>query len=36
MIVKISQDLRKRMEVRIEKIRETFNKELEDIKNKER
>ena len=31
MIVKMTQDLRKRMEAQIEKIQEMFNKELEDI-----
>ena len=35
MIVKIIQDLRKRMEAQIEKIQETYNKELENLKNKQ-
>lgn len=35
MIVKMIQDLRKRMEVQIEKLQEMFNKELEDLKNKD-
>ena len=34
MIVKMIQDLRKRMEAQIKKTQEMFNKELEDIKNK--
>ena len=34
MIVKISQDLRKRMEAKIEKMQEMFNKDLEELKNK--
>ena len=29
------QDLRKRMEVQIEKLQEMFNKQLEDLKNKD-
>lgn len=33
MVVKIIQDLRKRMEVQIEKLQEIFTKELEDLKN---
>ena len=36
MIVKMIQDLRKRMEAQIEKIQEVFNKELEALKNKQR
>ena len=35
MIVKI-QDLRKRMEAKIEKMQEMFNKDLEELKNKQR
>ena len=34
MIVKVIQDLRKRMEVKIEKMQEMFNKDLEELKNK--
>ena len=34
-IVKMIQDLRKRMEARIEKIQEMFNKDLEELKNKQ-
>ena len=34
MIVKMSQNLGNRMEVRIEKIQEIFNKDLEELKNK--
>ena len=34
MIVKMIQDLRKRMEAKIEKIQEMFNKALEELKNK--
>ena len=34
MIMKIIQDLRKRMEVKIEKMQEMFNKDLEELKNK--
>ena len=34
MIVKMIQDLGKRMEVKIEKMQEMFNKELEELKNK--
>ena len=34
MIVKIIQDLRKRMEAKIEKIQEMFTKDLEELKNK--
>ena len=36
MIVKMIQDLRKRMEAQIEMIQEIFNKELEDLKNNQR
>ena len=35
MIVKMIQDLRKRMEAKIEKMQETFNKDLEELKNKQ-
>ena len=35
MIVKVIQYLRKRMEAETKKIQEMFNKELEDIKNKQ-
>ena len=35
MIVKMIQDLRKRMEAKIEKMQEIFNKDLEEQKNKE-
>ena len=35
MIIKIIQNLRKRMEARIEKIQEMFNKDLEKLKNKQ-
>ena len=34
MIVKMIQDLRKRIEVKIEKMQEMFNKDLEELKNK--
>ena len=34
MIVKMIQDLRKRMEAKIEKMQEMFNKNLEEFKNK--
>ena len=34
MIVKMIQDLGKRMEVNIEKMQEMFNKDLEELKNK--
>ena len=34
MIVKMIQDLRKRMEVKINKMQEMFNKDLEELKNK--
>ena len=36
MIVKVIQDLRKRMEARIEKLQETFNKDIQELKNKQR
>ena len=36
MTVKMVQDLRKRIEAQTEKIQEVFNKELEDLKNKNR
>ena len=36
MIVKKIQDLRKRMETKIEKMQEIFNKDLEELKNKQR
>ena len=36
MIVKMIQYLGKRMEVRIEKMQEMFNKNLEELKNKQR
>ena len=36
MIVNMIQNLRKRMEVWIKKIKETFNKDLEELKNKQR
>ena len=35
MIVKMIQDLGKRMEAKIEKMQETFNKDLEKLKNKQ-
>ena len=35
MIVKMIQDLRKRMEIQIKKTQKMFNKEPEDIKNKQ-
>ena len=35
-IAKMIQDLRKRMEAKIEKMQETFNKDLEELKNKQR
>ena len=35
MTVKIIQNLRNRMEARIEKIQEVFNKDLEELKNKQ-
>ena len=34
MIVKMIQDLRKRMEAKIKKMQEVFNKDLEELKNK--
>ena len=34
MTVKMTQDLRNRMEVQIQKIQESFNKDLEEVKNK--
>ena len=34
MIVKMIQDLRKRMEAKIEKMQEMFNEDLEEVKNK--
>ena len=34
MIVKMIQDLRKRMEAKFEKMQEMFNKDLEELKNK--
>ena len=34
MIVKMIQDLRKRMEAKIEKMQEMFTKDLEDLRNK--
>ena len=33
MIVKMTQDLRNRMEVQIQKIQDSFNKDLEEVKN---
>ena len=35
MIEKMIQDLRKRMEAKIEKIQDMFNKDLEELKNKQ-
>ena len=35
MIVKLIQDLRKRMEAKIEKMQEMVNKDLEELKNKQ-
>ena len=35
MIVKMIQDLRKRMEAKVEKMQEMFNKDLEEQKNKD-
>ena len=35
-IVKMIQDLRKRMEAKIKKMQERFNKDLEGLKNKQR
>ena len=36
MIVKMIQDLRRRMEARIKKMKEMFNRDLEELKNKQR
>ena len=36
MIVKLIQDLGKKMEAKIEKMQEMFNKDLEELKNKQR
>ena len=36
MIVKMIQDLRKRMEAKIEKMQEMFTKDLQELKNKEK
>ena len=36
MIVKMIQDLGKRMEAKIEKMQETFTKGLEELRNKQR
>ena len=36
MIVKLIQDLEKKMEAKIEKMQEMFNKDLEELKNKQR
>ena len=36
MIVKMIQDLRKRMEAKTEKMHEMFTKDLEELKNKQR
>ena len=36
MIVKMTQDLRKRMEAKIEKMQEMFTKDLQELKNKQR
>ena len=36
MIVKMIQNLRNRMEAQIEKIQEMFNKDLEELKNRQR
>ena len=35
MIVKMSQDLGKRMQAKMEKMQEMFNKDLEELKNKQ-
>ena len=35
MTVKMIQDLRKRMEAKMEKVQEMFNKDLEELKNKQ-
>ena len=36
MVVKMIQDLRKRMEANIEKMQEMFNKHIKELKNKQR
>ena len=36
MILKMIQDLRKRMEAQIKKLQENFNTDLEELKNKQR
>ena len=36
MIVKMIQDLRKRMKAKIEKMQEMFTKDLEELKNKQK
>ena len=36
MIVKMTKDLRKKMEAKIEKMQKMFNKNLEELKNKQR
>ena len=36
MIVKMIQDLRKRMEAKIKKMQKMFNKDLEELKNKQK
>ena len=36
LIVKMIQDLRKRMEAKTEKMQEMFNKDLEELKNKQK
>ena len=36
MIVKMIQDLRKRIEAKIEKMQEMFTKDLQELKNKQR
>ena len=36
MVVKMIQDLRRRMEARIEKMQEMFNEDLQELKNKQR
>ena len=35
MIVRMIQDLRKKLEAKINKLQEYFNKEIEDLKNKQ-
>ena len=35
MVVKMIQDLGKRMEAKVEKMQEIFNKDLEELKNKD-